>query len=81
MIHPEYWAQWAKDCKHWRGHVLYGPDSHWCFDWDGLPVSACTPEYDCCTCSRRTWLGKLVNKVYMWFFYRREEWVRFQHPK
>ena len=26
-------------------------DGHYCMDWDGMAVSAWTPEYDCCASS------------------------------
>lgn len=42
-------------------------DGHWCNDWDGLAVSAWTPEYDCCTDFKKTRLGRLVN----WFCMKR----------
>jgi hypothetical protein len=62
--------QWAEDCEKYRGHVLRGPDGHWCDDWDGLPVSAFTPEYSVCT-KEKTLLGRACNYLFMcWFNYQ-----------
>lgn len=69
MIKPS--QAWINDCIRWRGKVLNGPDAHWCYDWDDLPVDAFTPEYDCCVCYKKTLLGKLCNWFYMlWFNWR-----------
>jgi len=53
--------------------VLPEIDGHFCHDWDGLAVSAWTPEYDCCVCYPKTLLGRLINKFVMWRFYRIEK--------
>jgi hypothetical protein len=45
--------------------ILSEPDGHFCADWDFLTVSALTPEYDCCTCSGKSRLGRLLNWLYM----------------
>ena len=43
--------EWNADCVKWRGEVLTGEFSHWCFDFDGLPVDeTCGPEWDICSC-------------------------------
>lgn len=65
-------TEWEIDCLKWRGRVLRGPDGHWCYDWDGLPVSAFTPEYSCCTETKTRW-GRVCNWLYMLWFNR---WVR-----
>ena len=77
-LNPDQQLLWEFDCRKWRGRILKGPDAHWCYDWDELPVDARTPEYDCCTCYPKTKRGRLVNKVFMFFFNRREEWTRFK---
>lgn len=41
-----------------------GIDGHYCMDWDELWVHAWTPEYSCCTCRGRTFIGHVTN----WFF-------------
>lgn len=41
---------WVEDCLKWRGYVLQGDHSHWCVEWDGLPVDETTSEYDACLC-------------------------------
>jgi zona occludens toxin (predicted ATPase) len=43
-------AQWAEDCERWRGEVLTGKYSHWCHDWDFLPVDETTREFTACSC-------------------------------
>lgn len=51
MIAPEHQAEWEMDCMKWRGKVLVGKFSHWCYDWDGLPIDETCPEWpDSCTC-------------------------------
>ena len=51
--------------------VISQIDGHYCADWDELAVSAWTPEYDCCVCFKKTWLGRIVNWLYMhWFNFR-----------
>jgi hypothetical protein len=42
--------QWSEDCFRWRGKLLTGVLSHWCYEWDGLPVDETTMEITCCTC-------------------------------
>lgn len=40
--------EWATDCLKWRSIVLTGVYSHWCFDWDGLPMDEyCEHEWPC----------------------------------
>jgi hypothetical protein len=46
-IAPEWRGQWQKDCQKWRGRVLTGWASHWCDEWDGLPIDETTPEWPC----------------------------------
>lgn len=67
--------QWIEDSLRWRGKVLRGPDAHWCHSWDGLPVSAFTPEYDCCE-EKKTLLGRICNRFYMKYFNFREMMCR-----
>jgi hypothetical protein len=51
-IRVTHQAEWAADCLRWRGRLLTGKFSHWCWDWDGLPVDETCPEWpDSCTCS------------------------------
>lgn len=46
-------------------------DGHFCYEWDGLAVSAWTYEYDACLC-RKSWLGRIINHFVMWNFYRKD---------
>lgn len=48
--------------------ILAQTDGHWCNDWDGLVVSARTPEYDCCIDFKKTWRGRIINRFVMWRF-------------
>ena len=44
-------SNWEKDCLKWWGKILTGKYSHYCFDWDGLPIDeTCKDEFDCCLC-------------------------------
>lgn len=42
---------WIQDCLPY-GRVLTGKYSHWCLDWDGMPIDETCPEFECCTCYR-----------------------------
>lgn len=53
---------WDEDCLRWHGTILRGPDRHWCWDWDGLPIDATCREYQGCTCEK-TFLGKIVGNI------------------
>lgn len=50
IIQEKDMAEWKEDCMRYRGVVLTGEKSHWCYEWDGLPVDETTREFDCCTC-------------------------------
>jgi hypothetical protein len=59
-----------------KGHsddikILKQIDGHCCYDWDGLPVSAWTPEYDCCMCFKKSRLGKIIN-LFLRIFYEHD---------
>lgn len=57
---PNYlYPEWEEDCLKWRGKVLTGRYSHWCFEFDGLPMDeTCEREWDCCTCFKEDERGK-----------------------
>ena len=38
---------WEEDCLAMRGKKLIGNFSHWCPDWDGLPIDETCPEWPC----------------------------------
>ena len=42
--------EWTEDCYRWRGVLLTGVLSHWCWDWDMLPVDETTMEITSCGC-------------------------------
>lgn len=46
---PEALKDWADDCAKWRGRPLTGEYSHWCNEWDGLPIDETCPEWPCCS--------------------------------
>lgn len=50
MIPKQKMKQWKKDCLHWRHEVLTGIYSHWCLDWDGLPVDETCEQFISCGC-------------------------------
>jgi hypothetical protein len=39
--------EWVSDCMKWRRRVLTGKYTHWCFDWDELPIDETCPEWPC----------------------------------
>lgn len=48
QVNPQ---QWTEDCYRWRGRLLTGVLSHWCWEWDFLPCDeTCPGEMCCCTC-------------------------------
>jgi len=42
---------WKEDCMHWHGKVLVGKKSHWCYEWDELPIDETCDEFDACICN------------------------------
>lgn len=71
IYHPDVDVRDAKVCAE--------IDGHWCYDWDGLAVSAWTTEYDACVDFKKTRLGRVIN----WFVMRRFElswwWIVGRH--
>lgn len=51
MISKEHEEAWRSDCMKWRGRVLTGEHSHWCIDWDDLPIDETVPEWPCACAS------------------------------
>ena len=41
---------WKEDCLHHYGIVLTGKYSHWCPDFDYLPVDESCFHFEYCTC-------------------------------
>jgi len=39
--------EWIEDCLRWRGSILTGYASHWCYDYDFLPVDETSYEWPC----------------------------------
>ena len=51
-IKAECIDEWNTDCMKWWKRRLTGEKSHWCNDWDGLPIDeTCKDEIACCTCT------------------------------
>ena len=50
IIRPDEMEAWEEDCLRGRGRKLAGELSHWCYDWDSLPVDETTDEISCCSC-------------------------------
>lgn len=45
-------SEWKEECCKWQGGILKGRYSHYCWDWDGLPVDETCSEFTqgCCNC-------------------------------
>jgi hypothetical protein len=43
---------WEEDCFRYWGYLLTGNGSHWCPDWDFLPIDDTLAEFEVCTCPR-----------------------------
>jgi hypothetical protein len=43
-------TDWEEDCMFWHGRILDGEKTHWCPDWDDLPIDDTCGEFECCTC-------------------------------
>jgi len=43
--------EWVTECIRWHGRVLIGRKSHFCSDWDFLPIDeTMKEEIEVCTC-------------------------------
>jgi hypothetical protein len=50
MVLHDIWdasENWINDSVRWRGTVLHGLFTHWCNDWDGLPIDETSLEFPC----------------------------------
>lgn len=47
MIEEKDKEEWISDCLKWRGTVLTGTHSHWCYSWDFLPIDETSLEWPC----------------------------------
>jgi hypothetical protein len=41
-------SEWERDSLKWRGKILKGKYSHWCPEWDDLPIDETCREWPCC---------------------------------
>ncbi len=46
----EFSSDWKEDCKKWHGKELVGKKSHWCLEWDYLPIDETCHEFEVCQC-------------------------------
>ena len=54
---------WVEDCMRWRGKVLTGEFTHWCYEYDELPVDETCPEWPCaCESDLRKEAAELAAK-------------------
>lgn len=42
--------EWKEDCIHHHGKVLTGKYSHWCPEFDYLPIDETCIEFEYCLC-------------------------------
>ena len=45
-------TEFEKECYRWYGRKLKGHYSHYCPDWDYLPIDDTCVEFQCCTCPK-----------------------------
>lgn len=57
--HPE---EWIGDCERFHNRVLEGLYSHFCYDWDMMPIDETVEEYKYCYCCKEDILRD--NKSY-----------------
>lgn len=53
LITHRYDQDWLDDCARYRGKILRGVFSHWCVEWDYLPIDETCEEFRCCRCYER----------------------------
>lgn len=53
-VEIEEFDTWDQDCKRWMGRTLRGKFSHYCCDWDFLPIDETCIEFRCCFCFEET---------------------------
>lgn len=53
--HPVEQMQWEIDCVGFHGEVLQGEFSHYCEEWDSLPIDETCQEFEACTCQFKDW--------------------------
>lgn len=46
----EHNNEWVEDCMHFHGKVLMGKYSHWCPEFDYLPIDENCYEFEYCLC-------------------------------
>lgn len=54
-------SEWEKDCLYWHETILYGKFSHWCYDWDLLPIDETMEEFDYCNCYSDSEIEKVIR--------------------
>lgn len=66
---------WEVDCRRWHGQVLTGQFSHWCPDWDFLPIDETCGEMDGCVCGFVPASGSVWQHLKTGHHYRVTGWV------
>lgn len=51
LTEEDFFAVWAKECFSWHERLLEGEKSHYCPDWDYLPIDETCEEIEACTCN------------------------------
>jgi hypothetical protein len=50
MAENDFSQDWIDDCMEFYGSVLTGKKSHWCPEWDDLPIDETCSEFNACCC-------------------------------
>ncbi len=50
MNEQDYSEDWIRDSIKYWDKVLIGNKSHWCYEWDDLPIDETCKEYESCIC-------------------------------
>ena len=59
---------WIEDCLFWRHKVLTGKLSHWCHEFDGLPVDETCAEITVCHCFDQIYLFSKWTRFFVTHF-------------
>jgi hypothetical protein len=52
LTDKDFATVWVKECMFFHGRVLEGEKSHYCPEWDFMPIDeTCEMEIEICTCN------------------------------
>lgn len=51
LTEEDFFNVWAKECYRWHDRLLEGEKSHYCPDWDYLPIDETCTEIEACSCN------------------------------